>query len=77
MLPLLISLCCREMLCYWIWRLPDFLLKLEESWQGITLKSLELLICTYLHRFACVLHVATYFYAGFRFPQISCLFLKG
>ena len=59
MLPLLISLCCHEILCYWIWRLPDFLLKLEKSWQGLTLKSLELLICTYLHRFACVLHVDT------------------
>lgn len=59
MLPLLISLCSSEMLCYRVFRLPDFLLKLEESWQGLTL-SLELLVRTYLQRFACVLHVDTF-----------------
>lgn len=37
----------------------EIFLKLRKSWQGLTLTSLELLICTYLHRFACILHVDT------------------
>lgn len=36
------------------------MLQLEKYWQGLTLKSLELLICTYLHGFAYVLHVDTF-----------------
>lgn len=61
------------MLCERVWRLPDFLLKLENSWQGFTLRSLELLICTYLHRFACVLHGDT-FMMDLDFPESAAYF---
>lgn len=72
MLPLLISLCSSEMFCYRVLRPPDFLLKLEKSWQGLTL-SLELLVRTYLHRFACVLHVDT-FMLGLDFSKSAVYF---
>lgn len=70
MFSLLISLCFSEML---LCGLPDFLLQLEKSWQGLTLKSLELLICTYLHRFACVLHIDT-FMLDLDFPKSAVYF---
>lgn len=73
MLSLLISLCSSEMLSYRVWKLPDFLLKLEKSRQGLIPKSLELLICTYLHRFAYILHVDT-FMQNFDFLKSAAYF---